>query len=368
MNYTRSLRPSIVRTCLILLGLSAGSSFVSDAAVAPTKCPTGQVYNAATKKCGTAPVPQPKSSKIPTLPKAKLPPPPPQPNISSINPRGGPAGTEVTIHGTGFGAGATVSVGDAQLGMAQATKVAVVNPMQITAVVPPGRSLSTNFATMVNVQVTVAGQTSKAILFSYCSNVTEYDPAQNKCVPLPPTCGQNCPPASRIPAPPLACPDGQIAGQVAGQLQCIPQPAGTFAILQFIIGTGGDDLQAGDKASVRFSLPDGSPYTCLLHDSDTWSNNSTHTAECFLHDKPMTLAQLRNNSIVISYVGNGTPVITPFETQIQFADNWNLQSVTVNAYNQGQPATCVFSASGDPLFRFTNSAPSVVITDFPNGC
>jgi hypothetical protein len=249
MNCTRSLRSAVVRTCLISVGLSLAADFVPQAAMAAVKCPTGQAYSALTKRCGTAPtaattpgavkrksaggaVRQPTSSTIPNLSNGKLPPTPP--NISSINPPGGQAGTTVTIDGTGFAAGATVSVGDAQLGMAQATNVTLVSPKQITAVLPPGRSLSTNTATTVNVQVTVAGQTSKAVLFSYCSNVTEYDPARKICVPLGPTCGANCPHSCPsplvfstaqnkcVPAAPVVCTSGQIYS--AQQNQCIPGP------------------------------------------------------------------------------------------------------------------------------------------------
>ena len=395
-NFARSLRAAVVRTCLLSLGLSLGAGFASHAATAPVKCPTGQAYNAVTKKCGTAPtaattpgavkkksaggaVRQPTSSTIPNLSKGKLPPAPP--NISSINPPGGQAGTTVTIDGTGFAAGATVSVGDAQLGMAQATKVTLVSPTQLTAVLPPGRSLSTNTATTLNVQVTVAGQTRKAVLFSYCSNVTEYDPARKICVPLGPTCGTNCPHSCPsplvfnatqtecVPAPPVVCAQGQIFS--AQQKQCIPQPAGTFEIVEFVIGTGGDNIELGSYATAVFpalKLPDGNPFICTLHDRNaaTWPNNSTNTAICFLHDVPVSLAQLKSGSILIEFDGRAPKA--SITNPVPGTDNWNLQSVTVNAYNQGQPATCVFSASGDPLFRFTFSATSVVLTDFPNGC
>jgi IPT/TIG domain len=226
MNWARVLRAIIVRACLVLFGFGLAADLNPAAAATLVKCLSGQAYDAVTKKCSTAPaavkppvgavkiapVVVPKTT-VSRTPKPGPPPPPTPPTISSINPIGGGAGTTVTISGTGYAAGATVSVGDAQLGTAQATKVTVVDPTQITAVVPPGRSLSNNEATMVNVQVTVAGHTSKAILFSYCSNVTEFDPTRKECVPLPPTCGSNCPPG---------CPAPLVFS--TAQNKCVPQP------------------------------------------------------------------------------------------------------------------------------------------------
>jgi hypothetical protein len=78
---------------------------------------------------------------------------------------------------------------------------------------------------------------------------------------------------------------------------------------------------------------------------DSWGNNSSHTVPCDLSQNPVTLAQLQSNPIDIGYVG-----IPLNLTESQ--DNWNLQSVTINAFNEGEKPVCVFSASGNPLHRF----------------
>ncbi len=73
----------------------------------------------------------------------------PPPTVSGVSPNGGSAagGTAVTIAGTNFAAGATVTVGGTA-----ATNVAVVNSTTITAVTPAGS------AGAVTVTVTVGGQ------------------------------------------------------------------------------------------------------------------------------------------------------------------------------------------------------------------
>jgi hypothetical protein len=361
LSWTKNLCASVVGACLISLGFALLADLISAAAAAQVKCPSGQLYDAATKKCSMAQATGKSPTKV--IPTPKPGPPPPPPTISSISPIGGGAGTTVTLNGTGYAPGATVSVGDAQLGMAQASKITVVSPRQIMAIVPPGRSLSTNEATMVNVQVTVAGQTSKPILFSYCSTVTEYDPTRKECIPLPPTCGQNCPPGCPaplvfsaaqnkcVPAPPVACGSGQIFS--AQQNQCITDTE-LYKTLQFVIGTGGDDLRSDSTAVAFIGLPNGNFLTCVLKSSgqDSWGNNSSHTVPCDLSQNPMTLAQLQSNPIGIGY--DGIP-LNIGEGQ----DNWNLQSVTINAFNEGENPVCVFRASGNPLHRFQNAWQAV---------
>ena len=384
MGWARNVRAYLAGGCLVSIGFVLGADLNFAAAATQVKCPSDQAYDATTKECSAALVAG--KPVVQSLPKTKVTPPPkgprlplpPPPSITSISPPGGGAGTTVTINGTGYAAGATVAVGDAQLGMAQATKITVLSPTQITAVVPPGRSLSANEATTVNVQVTVAGQTSKAAVFSYCSSVTEYSPTQNKCAPLPPT-GVSGPPQCApplvfntaenkcVPAAPVVCTSGQIFS--TQQNQCISQPPGTFEIVEFVIGTGGDNLAQGSQAWASFTLPTGAPLKCTLHDSNapTWNNNSSNTVVCLLHDLPMTLSQLRKNNIIISTDGGGS-FKTTLSNPVPSGDNWNLQSVTINAYNQGDAANCVFTASGNPLHRFTLTDTIFNMTDLPNGC
>ena len=377
-------RARVIGGCLISIGFVLGAGLIFTAAIADPKCPTGQVWNPVSNKCSPAgkqcPPGQvanpttklcgclagqaldaqqkcvalnctngyvlnpaqtgcvPLECSAGSVPNAQKNGCVALPSITSISPPGGGAGTTVTINGTGYAAGATVAVGDAQLGMAQATKITVISPTQITAVVPPGRSLSANEATTVNVQVTVAGQTSKAAVFSYCSSVTEYSPTQNKCVPLPPTCGQNCPSAQ------------------------------TYKNIQFVIWTGGDDLR-GDSDAWAFLAPhNGAAIYCQLHSGgNSWPNGSINTIPCSLGNNTMTLAQLQNVPIAIAFNGHRNIqncVVTACESQ----DNWNLFSVLIQAFNEGQSPVYVLCAVGFPLHRFvlTDSASPTFNDHQPN--
>src|SRR6202008_3244382 len=86
------------------------------------------------------------------------------PTVSSVSPNNGPVagGTAVTINGTNFAAGATVTFGSNT-----ATNVVVVSPTQITATTPAGS------AGAVTVTVTVNGQAgSLASGFTYVAPPT----------------------------------------------------------------------------------------------------------------------------------------------------------------------------------------------------
>jgi hypothetical protein len=162
----------------------------------------------------------------------------------------------------------------------------------------------------------------------------------------------------------------------SSQNKCVAE---AYDILQFVIGTGGDNLESNSAVWAVWNAPDGTAIFCTLHDGgDGWDNNSTHAVLCDLGTHPMTQAQLQAAKISIAY--NAGVNIS--------LDNWNLQSVTIGASNPGeQRSVCVFSASGNPLHRFqlqqqgtfsdlsdpdlaTLGAASdgVVVTDFPGRC
>src|SRR5208283_2407622 len=87
------------------------------------------------------------------------------PTLSSISPASGPdgGGTAVTLTGTGFLAGATVTFGSAA-----ATAVTVVSPTQITATTPAGSAGAIN----VTVKNTNGQSASLSSGFTYASAPT----------------------------------------------------------------------------------------------------------------------------------------------------------------------------------------------------
>ena len=235
-----------------------------------------------------------------------------------------------------------------------------------------------------------------------CPNTTNYafDPRTRRCVALPP-CPNGLiwnPDRSRcVPRPPggtLECLDGYSfdtskdacvapnCGSMAfspQQGKCVPPPpVVAYNTLQFVVGTGDDDLRSSSTAWAFWTSPGGTVIYCILHGGgDGWDNNSNHTILCDLGSAPMTLAQLKAAKFSIAY--NGAP-----GNNFDGYDNWNLQSVTINALSEGGPV-CVFAASGDPLHRFQDrvgfgnfSDPGlgnnggaddgIVVTDYPSGC
>jgi len=149
-----------------------------------------------------------------------------------------------------------------------------------------------------------------------------------------------------------------------------------------VVGTGGDDLRGSSTAWASWTDPTGKTAYCLLHPGgDAWDNNSSHTVPCDLGAAPMTLAQLQATKFTMAYNGDIPP-----DTYFTSVDNWNLESVTINAFNQGERPVCVFSASGDPLHRFQDidqsnnldqsvSGPDylvsddhIIVTDYPSRC
>jgi hypothetical protein len=211
-----------------------------------------------------------------------------------------------------------------------------------------------------------------------CLDGYGFDTQKNECVA--PNCGSLVFDPQQgvcVPPPPILCPPGQKYN--FQQKQCVAE---IYAILQFVVGTGGDDLRGSSIAWASWTDPAGNTAYCLLHaGGDAWDNNSSHTVPCDLGGAPMTLAQLQTTKFTIAYNG-----AIPPDTYFTSVDNWNLQSVTINAVNEGERPVCVFSASGDPLHRFQDvdqqnnldqpvngpgdigSYDHIVVTDYPGRC
>ena len=55
-------------------------------------------------------------------------------------------------------------------------------------------------------------------------------------------------------------------------------------------------------------------------------------------------------------------------------DDWVVQSITIEYYNEGGPQRCLFRAQGSPLIKFLGdrNAPvasyTLVLTNYPNLC
>jgi len=239
-----------------------------------------------------------------------------------------------------------------------------------------------------------------------CPNASGYafDPRSNSCVVLPSCPGGGLiwnPDESKcVPRPPggaLECLDGYgfdaaqdrcvqpNCGKLVFNLQqgkCVP-PApivATYGVLQFVIGTGDDNLEGYSRVWALWNAPDGTLEYCLLHDGgDGWPSNSIGTVTCDLGE-PMTLNQLTSTKISIAFYGISTDGVDE--------DNWDLRSMTINASGQGK-IICIFSASSPILlYRFQNDAnkgllfthsgpgaladlpatDGIVVTDYPNQC
>lgn len=87
----------------------------------------------------------------PTVGAGSAPPPPPPPTVTRINPRGGPAGNRLMVIGSGFVQGGTT----VSFGGTPATRVRVLSPMRLVAVVPA------HSASSVQVTVSTSAGTSR---------------------------------------------------------------------------------------------------------------------------------------------------------------------------------------------------------------
>ena len=208
-------------------------------------------------------------------------------------------------------------------------------------------------------------RTNKCVALQSCQNGLIWNPDKNECVPPPPGGVLECLDGYGFSTKENKCipPNCQSGLEFsASQAKCVPaQPTKTYAILDFVIGTGGDDLRNNSAAEATFVPPIVATKNCLLKASGigSFDASSSHTVPCKI--ARTSLAQLKNTQITIQYSGApGQITDSP--------DNWDMQSITINAYNMGETPVCVFGASGNPLFRFQNSSRSVVVTNYPTTC
>lgn len=130
-------------------------------------------------------------------------------------------------------------------------------------------------------------------------------------------------------------------------------PPGTFNQIQFVIGTGSDDLRGDSSATALLESPNGSPVQTLTLKSQSqpgWNNNTIHTVTMGLNPARTPCA-----------IGHVILTLTSHNSLGETNDNWNVQSVAVTLSNNGVGGTPLLSSSGNPVARLTGSAPSLVL-------
>jgi microsomal dipeptidase-like Zn-dependent dipeptidase len=133
-----------------------------------------------------------------------------------------------------------------------------------------------------------------------------------------------------------------------------PGPKGTFNQIQFIIGTGSDDLRGNSSADVTLLSPNGNTLQTFTikteHQSESWPNNSTHTVSALLKP-PNRLCEIGHIELTLHSHNHG----------VETDDNWNVESVHVSLSDNGGPATRWLNIAGDPVARLTGSLGTMVL-------
>ncbi|MGA8222941.1 MAG: PQQ-binding-like beta-propeller repeat protein, partial [Candidatus Acidiferrales bacterium] len=135
--------------------------------------------------------------------------------------------------------------------------------------------------------------------------------------------------------------------------------AQTFDQIQFVIGTGGDDLRGDSSAMAKLLAANGSTLqeiTLKGQNQPGWNNNTSHTVTATLSP---ALAASKIAHIVIT--------LTSHNGFLETDDNWNVETVVVTLSNGGSGPLEIINVAGDPFVRLTGSQPSVTLTPLPTG-
>src|SRR5262249_8636165 len=162
--------------------------------------------------------------------------------------------------------------------------------------------------------------------------------------------------SSVTPWVPYACAPGgpgsipfHIRYTVAGY---VPPPPGSYNQIQFVIGTGDDDLRGDSTATATLLAPNGKTLQVIplkVQDEPAWNNNTIHTVTAALYpERPAASI----GHIVIS--------LNSHNSFAESDDNWNVQSVSAALLNNGRRMP-LMSASGAPLDRLTSSHPRLTL-------
>jgi len=148
-----------------------------------------------------------------------------------------------------------------------------------------------------------------------------------------------------------------------GFLALLVQPprlkAQTFDQMEFVIGTGGDDLRGDSSATATLLAPNGSTLQVITLKSQSqpgWNNNTSHTVTAAL-----------SPALAASNIAHIVITLTSHNGFAETDDNWNVQSVVITLSNSGAGPMEIINVAGDPFVRLTGSQPSVTLTPLPVG-
>jgi subtilase family serine protease len=121
--------------------------------------------------------------------------------------------------------------------------------------------------------------------------------------------------------------------------------------VEFVIGTGGDDLRGDSSATVTLQAPGShatvASFTLKGKNQGSWDNNTTHDLT-FALPHPVTEGQI--SDVVVTLVQGGSFPETD--------DNWNIQNMKVILIAADHTQKQKVNVSGNPAIRLTGSRGS----------
>jgi hypothetical protein len=130
-------------------------------------------------------------------------------------------------------------------------------------------------------------------------------------------------------------------------------PAGTFNEIQFVIGTGGDDLRGDSSAIATLQAANGSTLQTIAlkqQNASSWNQNTSNTVTAPL-----------NPALLPSQISHVVITLTSHNSLTETDDNWNVQNVSISLSNNGTGPHGLMSFSGAPLARLTGTQPNLVL-------
>ena len=129
-------------------------------------------------------------------------------------------------------------------------------------------------------------------------------------------------------------------------------PAPAKQRIQFVIKTGSDDLRSDSEVIAILKSTAGKELERVVLKSPkqpAWTVGSTRSITAPVVSSPGKIGQI-------------TIQLVSVRTGLLGSDNWNIQSIAAVVLGlQGQKATSLFSASGDPLKRLTASSSTLTV-------
>lgn len=119
--------------------------------------------------------------------------------------------------------------------------------------------------------------------------------------------------------------------------------------IQFVIGTGSDDLRGDSSATATLEKSGGASFetvTLKPQSASGWGNNSGHIAVGGFNQSSQTA------------LGQVAITLTSHNSILESDDNWNIQNMTVSVLTTSGSILCRQAVSGDPLARLTGQAPT----------